>query len=150
MRSKWWGHQNFSSRTIALIVLSDYLSGFTIGVHCPWIPWNARRLDISPTKPPSNKASDLWQRTNLRAKAFTFATSSSPPQQLLLGVSAIWRELSTYTCGDTYHTATPSIYFQQTVSLLYTSIANHFSKAQNRLTNHSKRQNEDDIHDGTS
>jgi hypothetical protein len=39
-------------------------------------------------------------------------------QKLLHSVNAVWHQLSPVTtCDDACHTATPSIWFQQTVSL---------------------------------
>ena len=41
--------------------------------------------------------------------------------------------------GDTHHTATPSIWFQQTTSLnILIAIAKHLTNARNRLTNNNK------------
>jgi hypothetical protein len=37
------------------------------------------------------------------------------PQNLLHIVNAVWRELSSDTYDDTYHTAIPSIWFQHTL-----------------------------------
>jgi hypothetical protein len=68
-----------------------------------------------PTKPPWNKPADLSTTNEFAFKACTFATNS--PQHLLHGVNAMWRQLSSDSCGDTHHTATPSTWFQQTTSL---------------------------------
>ena len=97
-----------------------------------------------PTKPPWNKPTDLSTTNEFAYKAYTFANNS--PQHLLHGVNAIWRELSSDPYGDTYHTATPSIWFQQTISLNFSiALARHLVNARNRLTNNDK-QIDNDIH----
>jgi hypothetical protein len=97
-----------------------------------------------PTKPPWNKPTDLSKTNEFAFKAYTFGTNS--PQHLLHGVNAIGRELSSDTYGDTHHTATPSIWFQQTTSLnISIAIAKHLTNARNRLTNNDK-EIENDIH----
>jgi hypothetical protein len=87
-----------------------------------------------PTKPPWNKPADISTTNEFSFKAYTFAATS--PQNLLHKVNATWHELSKDTYGDTFHTATPSIWFQQTLSLnLSLAIANHLRGARNKLAN---------------
>ena len=67
-------------------------------------------------------------------------------RQHIHGVNTIWREIPTDTYGDTHQTATPSIWFQQTVSLSKSiAMARHLINARNRLSTNDK-QTENDIH----
>ena len=95
-----------------------------------------------PTKPSWNKPSDLSKTNEFAYKTCTFATNS--PQHLLHGVTAIWREPSTNTCGDTHHTATPSIYcwLKQSVSLnISIAMARHLINARTEQTNDQRQAN---------
>ena len=54
---------------------------------------------------------------------------------LLKCVNAVWHEISGDTYGDTYHTATPAIWFQLNLSLnLSIAIATHLTNARNKLS----------------
>jgi hypothetical protein len=153
MKDKYQGKTTSSAtqtETIATITERNYaLIPFTID-HLGRLGYSAHEFlgmpttPFPPTKPPWNKTTDLSRTNEFAYKAYTFANKS--PQHLLHGVNAIWRELSSDPYGDTYHTATPSIWFQQTVSLnISIALARHLINARNRLTNNDK-QIDNDIH----
>jgi hypothetical protein len=153
MKDKYQGRTTSSSTqtdTIATITECNYaLIPFTID-QLGRLGYTAHEFlgmpdtYFPPTKPPWKKPTDLSRTNEYAYTAYTFAANS--PQHLLHGVNSIWRELSTDTYGDTYHTATPSLWFQQTVSLnISIAIAKHLINARNRLTNNDK-QIENDIH----
>jgi hypothetical protein len=157
MKEKYQGKNTSSATqidTIATITERNYaLIPMTID-HLGRLGYSAHEFlgmpdtIFPPSKPPWNKTSDLSTTNEFAYKAYTFATNS--PQRLLHGVNAIWRQLTSDTYGDTYHTSTPSIWFQQTLSLnISIATAKHLTNARNRLTNNNKHEKETDIH-GTS
>jgi len=136
--------------TIATITERNYaLIPFTID-HLGRLGYTAHQFlgmpDVifPPTPPNWNKPSDVSTTNEFSFKAYKFAETS--PQGLLRCVNAVWHELSNDTYGDTYHTATPAIWFQQNLSLnLSIAIANHLTNARNKLSNPSTK-TKHDIH----
>jgi hypothetical protein len=153
IRDKYQGKRTTSATqldTIATIVEQNYaLIPFTID-HLGRLGYTAHtflgmpELIFPPSEPPWKKPTDISTTNEYSFKAFQFAQTS--PQNLLHSVNAAWREISQDTFGDTYHTATPSIWLQQTLSLnLSTAIANHLSNARNKLTNPAQQCTDDNI-----
>jgi hypothetical protein len=111
---------------------------------------NSLECHLPPSHPPNPHGTNhpiyISTTNEFSFKAYTFA-ATSPHQNLLHKVNATWHELSNDTYGDTYHTATPSIWFQQIFSLnLSLAIANHLRGTRNKLANPTpKRQTNDDI-----
>jgi hypothetical protein len=154
MKDKYMGRTTSTSTqagTIATITERNYaLIPITVN-HLGRLGYSAQEFLGLPdtcfpsSKPPWNKPSDLSTTNEFAYKAYTFAATS--PQHLLHGVNAIGRAISTDTYGDTFHTATASLWFQQTVSLnLSIAIAQHMTNARNCLTIHNNTDKDTDMY----